>query len=51
MEYRYTVFQQGQAKRAFYYFFDAWLYAFELSSWSRIRGPDGVWVVNPHTVN
>ena len=50
--YRYTVFHQGHAKKAFFYFFDAWLYAFmELPSWSRIKGPDGTWVVNPHTVN
>lgn len=49
---RYTVFHQGQAKQAFEYFFEAWLYAFmELPSWSRIRGPDGIWTVNPHSVN
>jgi hypothetical protein len=49
---RYTVFHQGQAKKAFHFFFDAWLYAFlELPSYSRIRGPDGVWTVNPHSVN
>lgn len=46
--YRYTVFQQGQAKQAFHYFHEAWLYAFlELKSFSRIRGPDGVWKVDP----
>lgn len=49
--YRYTVFHQGQAKQAFKFFFDAWLYALELPSYSRIRGPEGVWTVNPHTVN
>lgn len=48
----YTVFHQGRAKGCYDYFVDAWLYVYlELPSYARIRGPDGVWVVNPHGAN
>jgi hypothetical protein len=48
----YRVINQGKVVRSFQYFFDAWLYAFlDLPVFSRIKGPDGVWVVNPPTSN
>jgi hypothetical protein len=48
----YRVINQGKVVGRFNYFFDAWLCAFlDFPIHSRIRGPDGVWVVNPATTN
>lgn len=52
--FRFTVFNQGRAVRAFDWFFDAWLFAIlELDSFSRIRerGSSEVWTINPKTTN
>ena len=50
---RYTVFHQGQAKKSFDLFVDAWLFCIlDLPSWSRIRGINGeVWIMNPPLSN
>jgi hypothetical protein len=46
----YRVINQGKVVGNFQFFFDAWLHAFlELPVYSRIKGPDGVWTVNPLT--
>lgn len=48
----YRVINQGKVVASFRTFVDAWLCAFlDFPSYSRIRGPDGVWVVNPATSN
>jgi hypothetical protein len=48
----YKVIQQGRAIGEFQFFFEAWLYVYlELPCFARIRGPDGVWVVNPPRSN
>jgi hypothetical protein len=49
---RYQVIQKNKIIGSFRYFFDAWLYVYlELPCFARIKGPDGIWIVNPHTVN
>lgn len=47
----YRIINQGKVVGVFNYFFDAWLCAVVEfpSCYSRIRGPDGVWIVNPKT--
>lgn len=48
----YRVINQGKVVKSFRFFFDAWLCAFlDFPCYSRIKGPDGVWVVNPPTSN
>jgi hypothetical protein len=44
----YQVFQHGMVLGTFPLFCDAWLFAsLELSAWSTIKGPEGVWNVDP----
>lgn len=47
----YRVINQGKVVGSFGYFIDAWLCAFLEFPYlySRIRGPDGIWTVNPQT--
>jgi hypothetical protein len=46
-EARYQVVQSGKVVASFDYFFDAWIYASQLKSCSRIKGWDGEWQVDP----
>lgn len=46
----YRVINQGKVVAVFNYFIDAWLCAFlDFPVFSRIKGPDGIWTVNPQT--
>lgn len=47
----YRIINQGKVVKVCTYFVDAWLCAVVdyPACYSRIRGPDGVWIVNPKT--
>lgn len=47
----YKVINRGNVIGNYQMFCDAWLLAVLLPLWSRIKGPDGNWVVNPPRTN